>query len=479
LTKPSEVLPSANASPTKQFFVNMLVRDIELKDTLLDLLDNCVDGILRSCEPDLKTAKPYKGYRADIVVSADYFSIEDNCGGIPFKIAENSAFAIGKPVPIEGADSIATVGMYGIGMKRAIFKLGKDATVDSWFDKAFRVRISPKWLEDENWARLPMAAPPKDAIAKGRTHIVVKQLHPAISAEFASEAFAQELMRTIAQNYALIIEKGFEIGVRRRSQDPRPPSISPASFRLLQSSQMGKDEPAVAPYVYVGEVDGVTVEIYAGLYRELPTQDEQEIDEETTGSADDAGWTVACNDRVVIWKDRTRMTGWGEATVPSYHGQFIAITGIVLLHSRDPKRLPLTTTKRGIDPGSDVYLKIKDMMREATKGLTQFTNKWKKFPVNLDRLYRSAEYADLSTLRKEAITLAERPYHKIPTVKRFVPKLPTPAAEKTSARISFVALKTDVALLSMVYFGEGGAKPKDVGEEAFKRELDNNREAAE
>ena len=37
----------ADAKPTKAFFVNMLVRDIELKDALLDLLDNCVDGALR------------------------------------------------------------------------------------------------------------------------------------------------------------------------------------------------------------------------------------------------------------------------------------------------------------------------------------------------------------------------------------------------------------------------------------------------
>ncbi len=37
-----------NASPVKSFFVYMLTRDIKLEEAILDLLDNCVDGILRS-----------------------------------------------------------------------------------------------------------------------------------------------------------------------------------------------------------------------------------------------------------------------------------------------------------------------------------------------------------------------------------------------------------------------------------------------
>jgi hypothetical protein len=86
-----------------------------------------------------------------------------------------------------------------------------------------------------------------------------------------------------------------------------------------------------APYVYTGKLGDIEVEIFAGLYRKLLSEADAEAEEETRGTSDDAGWTVACNDRVVIWKDKTRLTGWGEATVPNYHGQFIAISGIVLL----------------------------------------------------------------------------------------------------------------------------------------------------
>ncbi len=107
-----------NAGPTKAFFVRMLTRDIELADAILDLLDNCVDGVVRELKRlDKPTAgeKPYKNYWAHIVATPERFEIWDNCGGIPQDIAEKSAFMLGRPDPTLDSD-VATVGMYGIGM---------------------------------------------------------------------------------------------------------------------------------------------------------------------------------------------------------------------------------------------------------------------------------------------------------------------------------------------------------------------------
>jgi len=78
-------LPSElNASPTKSFFVEMLTRDIELEDAILDLLDNCIDGIQRIIkDKDNYTSdeKPYEAFWAKLTFSNENFTIEDNCGG--------------------------------------------------------------------------------------------------------------------------------------------------------------------------------------------------------------------------------------------------------------------------------------------------------------------------------------------------------------------------------------------------------------
>src|SRR5690606_37009001 len=104
-----------DASPTKDFFVSMLTRDITLEDAILDLLDNCVDGILRN---DLTATRntPYQNRYSHIIISADHFSITDNCGGIPWAQKEY-AFRMGRP-PDAAKPDLPTVGVYGIGMKR-------------------------------------------------------------------------------------------------------------------------------------------------------------------------------------------------------------------------------------------------------------------------------------------------------------------------------------------------------------------------
>src|SRR5690348_11642738 len=79
----------------KRFFVSMLTRDIELEDAILDLLDNCLDGIVRTTKRSLNTKAPYKGYWSKITINPNSFEIFDNCGGIPENLVTR-AFGIGR-----------------------------------------------------------------------------------------------------------------------------------------------------------------------------------------------------------------------------------------------------------------------------------------------------------------------------------------------------------------------------------------------
>ena len=124
MTKPTT--DQAEASPTKQFFVSMLTRDINLADAILDLLDNCLDGALRLANGN---EVDYSQHFVKIELAADRFSIEDNCGGIPRDVAKNYAFKMGREPDDDRDSDTETIGMYGVGMKRAIFKMGREALV--------------------------------------------------------------------------------------------------------------------------------------------------------------------------------------------------------------------------------------------------------------------------------------------------------------------------------------------------------------
>jgi hypothetical protein len=466
---------TAVASPTKQFFVRMLTRDIELQDAILDLLDNCVDGILRSGRLSPTEGRPYEGFYADIIMAPGHFVIRDNCGGIPVEIAKKYAFAMGRPPGATASDVPASVGMYGIGMKRAIFKLGTEALVESDHDVGFVVEFSSDWMKDDKWDELPMYELAEGRLNEKGTRIEVYQLNGDVMSAFSDSAWIDDFRKTVARHYSLIISKGFTVKVG--SQDEHDAGVDPIpgeEFKLL-NAEASESESRIAPYLYVGKLGDVDVEIYAGLYRELLSEEELETEEETRASSDDAGWTVACNDRVVIWKDKTRLTGWGEATVPNYHGQFIAITGLVLLRSDDPKKLPLTTTKRGIDAASNLYSEVKDLMREATKSLTTFTNKWKRFPSKREEIYKSTNYINLAELRELPSKVPLATSRKLTGIKKYEPKYPEPAQEKTSVRVSFPAAKTDVAFLAKHFFDDERTKAGDVGEAAFNDALKNAR----
>jgi hypothetical protein len=453
-------MTTANGSPAKRFFVEMLTRDIELADAILDLLDNCVDGALRAGATDSKL--PYKGFSASIELSSKLFQIQDNCGGIPRSIAEKYAFRFGRKERERDKD-LATVGVYGIGMKRAIFKLGTNCVIDSKHDKeSFSVTIDQDWINnDENWS-FDMSDTSVHQKKPGTT-IRVDQLHPQVQIAFSAgkDGFVDNFSQIVQRHYSYIIEKGFEILVndKRVSASTIQTLLDPASY----TSGAG-----ISPYLYQTKWDGVDVELAMGLYEQLPTEQEQEESEKGTRNKESAGWTIICNDRVVVAADKTRLTGWGEAGVPAYHSQFIALAGVVTFRSTDAIKLPVTTTKRGIDQNSELFGQVKEVMREALKHFTSFTNKWKSQTTERDDVQRQAKSVDIRTVAMRVPDNSWKEVRKGIGGKKFVPPLPAPQDENKTRRIQFVRSIEEIALIGSYLLDDSKATPADVGVATFE-----------
>ena len=349
----------ADVNPTKGFFINMLTRDIELNDAILDLLDNCLDGVVRihTKEGRERNSKDYySGFKARINITDDSFVIEDNCGGIPLEIAKNKAFRMGRDENTPRDDS-ATVGIYGIGMKRAIFKIGKSAIVKSVTDDdKFTVRIPDDWETQKEW-KFPIELVQRTDTDVNGTKIEIRNLNDAIAKMWAEEGhretYISELIGHIKKSYSLIIERGFKVEVNGIAIEGDPVSFV-----------WSEDVNGIKPYIYRYDKDGVSVRVAVGFYAPPPTVDESDSMAEKTPkrATADAGWTVICNDRVILYNNKDHQTGWGENGVPRYHTQFIGIRGIVEFESKEPEKLPMTTTKRGVDLASPLYSIIKKKM---------------------------------------------------------------------------------------------------------------------
>jgi hypothetical protein len=443
----------------------MLTRDIDLVDAIMDLVDNCLDGVLRtSREPD------YSLYSSSLTLSATAFQIEDNCGGIERETAIKYAFKMGREAEDDRDESIETIGMYGIGMKRALFKLGRDSTIRTRHgDDQYKIRISPAWLASREWDPLPLEAlAAAEQLHRPGTVISVQSLTEATSTQLGSSEFEERLRSSLGEHFSVFIRRGFTISVNERRVQPSTVEI------LVPEAEAGR------PFYCRDRVDNVDITVAVGvnarIHREI-SDDEQDPTTIRRTSLPESGWTVYCNDRAVLVGDVSRLTGWGSR-VPLFHPQFAILTGMVEFRARDARDLPVTTTKRALDTASPAWLAARDIMGDAMREFVTYTNAWKNEGREAHQLhYLGAQPADLQDVKRLMDPLATSRLPRRPDSAAFDPAkhraLPMPAQKTPSnRRIIFSRPRSEVRFLAERLLDDQDARPGAVGEACFDRALE-------
>ncbi len=362
----------AGANPTKAFFVTMITRDITLEDCILDLVDNSVDGAWRSegsrpmglaGDADLSTYSIY------IDALPERFRIRDNCGGMTLDDAINHAFSFGRRV-MDTYDNYS-IGVYGIGMKRAVFKLGTDIRIRSTYQdngkrESFAVPIIvADWLANDT--------PPWDfdidedaPLPENGVEIMINGLTREAQNSFNNPAFIQNLRRTIARDYSLHLNRGLKIFV----------NDIPVAGWTIELRESPEFQPMRFEYNDRADDHDVSVQLIGGMAAPPPeTPDPDEDDDEGDKRF---GWYVACNGRIVLAADKTMVSGWGTEDWPQWHRQYSGFIGIVLFTAANAAALPMTTTKRSVDQSSEIYRRARARMREVSKLWIAYTNQRKQ-----------------------------------------------------------------------------------------------------
>lgn len=232
----------------------------------------------------------------------------------------------------------------------------------------------------------------------------------------------------------------------------------------------------IRPYVFTNNYDDVVVKMAIGFYAPMASDDDIDKMNESKRSSQDAGITIVCNDRVVLYNDKSYLTGWGTAGVPNYHTQFIGIKGIVVFESNNPRSLPMTTTKRGIDHSSPIYIAVKDKICEGLKIFTNYTNQWKgrneqerNYSKNTERVEYDKLFSD-SAKSKYGVSL-----RKETRGNTFRPNLPKPQNESSFRTIRFSRSVDDIKYLIGYFCGDMDAEvsASQVGERCFDKVLED------
>lgn len=453
-----------DARPEKRFFVEMLTRDIEFAPAVIDLVDNSVDGAKRlRPEPAADDDDPparFDGLRVDLQLEPGGFEISDNCGGFSEQVATDYAFRFGRSTAQPTTEG--EVGQFGVGMKRALFKLGSSFAVESQHDGArWQVDVDvPKWLEPESPWAFPIQT--LDAAAEDGTVLRSDHLLASAAARFARPAFVSRVTSEIAMRHAIALEQGLVVTVNQRPLTPRP-------AQLLQSD-------LIRPLTYVEQVaaeDGLaplTMRLHAGLTTlEGPeAADEDEIDTDEPGlftGHDAAGWYVFCNDRALVFADRSRLTGWGDE-VPRYHPQYRRFRGFVYLNG-DSRAMPWNTTKTDVDEDSVVWQHVRRSIVDALRKSVTVMNRIKREVQRMPPDQRPLVTA-LAAARPSVVEALE------PQRTWVVPDLPPKVVNETT-KISYSVARSVFEQASAALETD---KPAEIGQRTFgywmRRELDRD-----
>jgi hypothetical protein len=346
--------PHIDAMPTKAFFVDMLVKDIPLERAVLDLVDNCIDGAKRlhpEDEPD------FSGLRVRLSLDENQFEIEDNCGGFDVETAKNYAFRFGRPAQAKSTDF--SIGQFGVGMKRALFKFGRCFEVHSTTPNqrwSMKVDVdawegSPEWLFEFDEIINEQEFATEDC----GTRILVQRLRPEVASRFGAEYFRRQLSETIRSHQRQFLAWGLEI-------DFGGAHLTNTDLRIRSG---GAFNPAIEELTFDEETDTpITVRVVAGVADSVPSE---------------AGWYIVCNGRVILSADRSEQTGWGSVSeqkdgIPKYHNQYSRFRGVVFFSCRSSSKLPWNTTKTGLDASSGVWQAVYPKMLDHTRTVINFLN---------------------------------------------------------------------------------------------------------
>jgi hypothetical protein len=344
----------AAASAEKRLFISLLTRDIPLVAAFLDLIDNSINAAIEPFSSKLKTASDYISVYEDenitptvpidIRISSDCIEIADFANGISSTVAAEHVFKFGRGDGEHHESDRLSV--YGIGLKRAIFKMGdrikmRSDHIEGGFDLDLTVS---EWARDKNEPWTFEITPRNPCLAgKTGTSITITKLYPEVSRRVDDGVFEGQLRDAVASTYAYYLAKFVKLSINGKSVEGQSMEVN--GNHASETFLLGDVTCAITAGIGTPE---------AGGYR-----------------ARSSGWFVLCNGRSVVSADKTLLTGWG-GELPLFQPKHRPFLGTVFFVAENAERLPWTTTKSAINEDSEVWQQAKRKMAAVGRTVISF-----------------------------------------------------------------------------------------------------------
>jgi Histidine kinase-, DNA gyrase B-, and HSP90-like ATPase len=328
-----------DAVPSKRLFLS-IIADYDLNKSICELVDNGFDVWTRA------------GRKNDINIKLSLneqqgtIRVEDDAGGLP---RNELRFIVG-PGQSGSSSTDETIGIFGVGTKRAVVALAEDITIRTRYGSGdtFQVEFDETWLNDDDW-ELPLFS--TDAIWPSTTQVELQKLRVKISDE------AVELLRShLGATYGKFLTRpGVSLQLNGKLVTPR--FFDDWSF-----------PPNYEPRRYTGKLETpknriVEVEVLAGL------------SSESSPTAGEYGVYFYCNDRLVAPAMKSFDVGFtrGQAGLP--HPK-IALTKVIVSLRGDAGEMPWNSSKSDVSTKHHVFVALHDWLVTVVADYARISRTW-------------------------------------------------------------------------------------------------------
>ena len=345
---------------TKEFAIGAMIKDVTIKAAIFDLIDNSIEAAIIN--------GGVQGHIISIITTNDEFKIFDDCGGFePDRIKD--IFKIGYRNGSTG---------FGIGMKRAIIKLGNKANIISLnVNKSFNIYFDINNCKNAEWDLKvnEIKTEPKNSFG---LNISILQLNSEVKKYF-KRGKCNELGEAISRRYRNFINNGLII---KLNED------------IVPKYKIKEEADKISPIYKINE----NVDVQIKLYSKISTTEE-------------SGWDMFINNKCVCERERSNEIQWGRIKKQSGYS-YKRFVGEVFITGINVRELPVTSTKDRIDFESDI-------MREVIKYMYKFLSMNKylykkndvtiRFDKDIDEVEFLKEYFDVAT----ATDTGKRSFEKV------------------------------------------------------------------
>jgi hypothetical protein len=364
-----------DATPDKRVFLS-IIADYSLQPGICELIDNAIDAWKRT-----RRKSPLR-VTLDFDLDKQVILIEDNAGGVAkedLKVIVGPGLSTNKPTD-------PSIGIFGVGSKRAVVALAERTTIQTRHSSAptYAVELDDDWLKDTSWE---LSVYEVDAIPNGTTRVWLRSLRNKVE-----RAALDSLQEHLEYTYARYIEKaGLQILMPGVSKGPLQPRAF-ADWAFPKGFQ---------PSQYSGKILTPKGEVNFAITAGLSTK---------SSATGEFGVTLFCNDRMVFRNKTDHAMGYGPGLAGQPHVS-ISLAHTVLELTGAAESMPWNSTKTDVNMSHEVYQTLRGQLHQIVK-----------------------EYASLSRRLQGNWKETVRPFKKgkikevviedLATRKKFLPELP-------------------------------------------------------